>query len=153
MSAASSLFWVVVAGPFYSQESTVLARSAPPSVDFSALAERDLRGWGLFWGPLPLSLFLGLPVTWQGVLGGAPLCLLAVCWVACPASRVSLSLHDPFAVSWASALSSGPFTLSFLPSTVSAVPVVVFRPLLGPSGSLSFLTEELMLFWPPPVPQ
>ena len=40
-SAASSLSGVGVAGPSHSQESTVLARSAPLSVDSSALVERD----------------------------------------------------------------------------------------------------------------
>ena len=42
-SAASSLPRVGVAGPSRSQESPVLAQSAPPSVDSSALGERDPR--------------------------------------------------------------------------------------------------------------
>ena len=41
--AASSLPGVGVAGPSRSQESPVLTRSAPPSVDSSASVERDLR--------------------------------------------------------------------------------------------------------------
>ena len=40
-SAASSLSGVGVAGPSHSQESTVLACSAPPSVDSSASADRN----------------------------------------------------------------------------------------------------------------
>ena len=40
-SAASSLLGVGVAGPSRSQESSVLAHSVPPSVDSTALVERD----------------------------------------------------------------------------------------------------------------
>ena len=48
--------------------------------------------------------------------GRAMACLLAVWWVACPVSRVTLSFHDTFAVSWASALSTGLVTLTPLPA-------------------------------------
>ena len=41
--------------------------SAPPSVDSSVSVEHDPRSRSRSWGPLPLSLFPGLPVTWQGL--------------------------------------------------------------------------------------
>ena len=66
-SDASSLSGVRMVGPSRSQESTVLSRSAPPSVDYSASVERDL-GWGSS-GAAPTLTLPGPPCHMTGSLG------------------------------------------------------------------------------------
>ena len=138
----------------------MLACSAPPSVNSSVSSERDPRSCSREIGGFTMGCSHACS-SWSSLSRGREFrgergCAQFAIWrVACPVSRVTLSLHEPFMVLWTRALSPGLFTHLLCPLSFSVVQVAVFGLLPVLSGSLvlsewlfAVLTSAHALLWP-----